>query len=54
MTETGKTNVKHGSSNPNFRRKLSDFFKLKPDMKYLDTREDYAQKYGTTRHLTTE
>ncbi len=39
--------IKRGSSNPNFRRKLSDFFELNPDMKYLDTGEDCEQGYGT-------
>ena len=39
--------IKRGSSNPNFRRKLSDFFELNPDMKYLDTGEDCEQGYVT-------
>lgn len=38
--------IKRGSSNPNFRRRLSDFFELNPDMKYLDTGDDYEQGYG--------
>lgn len=42
--------IKRGSSNPNFRRKYSDFFELNPDMKHLDTREDYEQGYGSAEH----
>lgn len=38
--------IKRGSSNPNFRRKYSEFFELNPDMKYLDTGEIYEQGYG--------
>lgn len=41
--------IKRGSSNPNFRRKLSDFFELNPDMKYLDAGEVYEQGYGPAR-----
>lgn len=39
--------IKRGSSNPTFFRKYSEFFELNPDMKYLDTGEDYEQGYGT-------
>lgn len=39
--------IKRGSSNPNFRRKYSEFFELNPEMKYLDTGEIYEQGYGS-------
>lgn len=42
--------IKRGSSNPNFRRKYSDFFELNPDMKHLDIGEDYEQGYGSAEH----
>ena len=42
--------IKRGSSNPNFRRKYSDFFELNPDMKHLDIGEDYEQGYGSAEN----
>lgn len=39
--------LKRGSSNPNFRRKITDFFELNPDLRYLDTGEIIEQGYGS-------
>lgn len=41
-----KEKIKRGTSNPWYMKRLSMFFELNPDMKYLDTGEDYEQKYG--------
>ena len=41
--------IKRGSSNPRFFRRYSDFFELNPDMKYLDTGENFAQTYGSAK-----
>lgn len=38
--------MQRGSAVPYAKRKYSEFFELNPDMKYLDTGNDYAQGYG--------
>ena len=44
--EEWQQKIRRGSSNPGYRRKLSMFFELNPDMAYLDTGEDMEQGYG--------
>ncbi len=44
--EEWKQKIQRGSSNPGYRRRLSMFFELNPDMAYLDTGEDLEQGYG--------
>ncbi len=44
--EEWQQKIRRGSSNPMYRRKLSMFFELNPDMAYLDTGEDLEQGYG--------
>ena len=46
--------IKRGSSNPNFRRKYSEFFELNSDMEYLNTGEDFEQGYGSTEESNNE
>ena len=43
--------ISRGTVVPYSRRKYSEFFELNPDMKYLDTGEDYKQMYGSPDSL---
>lgn len=47
--EEWQQKIRRGSSNPGYRRKLSMFFELNPDMAYLDTGEDLEQGYGASQ-----
>lgn len=42
--------IKRGTCVPYAKRKLSEFFQLNPDMKYLDTGEDLIQDYGSNKN----
>lgn len=49
--EEWKQKIKRGSGNPWYRRKLSMFFELNPDLSYLDTGEDLEQGYGAAKKI---